>query len=117
MHLSFCKDILRLLCTNACKFPLRLVYTNGNESEILSVKQMLASQFFDLLQFIYLFICSLFNDAVNSSDYKKSNQRKIHEQLIEKDIEEWLWSNLSCYPGICPEVLRKTAKTLSGFQA
>jgi hypothetical protein len=37
--------------------------------------------------FIYLFICDLFNSALSSSDYIASNERKIHEQRIGKDME------------------------------
>jgi hypothetical protein len=43
--------------------------------------------FWKIKKRIYLFICCLFNDAVNSSDYIASDDRMINEYWVGKDTE------------------------------
>jgi hypothetical protein len=40
------------------------------------------------MQSYWLFICALFNDAVNSLDYIASDDRMINESVIGTDMEE-----------------------------
>jgi hypothetical protein len=68
---------------------------------------------FQLRTTTFLFICGLFNDTVNTLDYKVWNDgikwmmnRKVHGR-------KWPWPNLRYYPGICLEGLRKTMRNLS----
>jgi hypothetical protein len=54
------------------------------------------------------FICGLFNDASSSSVCLMSNDMVISEKIIWK----WSWPNLSHYPGIYLEGLKKIKKTI-----
>jgi hypothetical protein len=55
-----------------------------------------------------------FNDAVSSSDYIAASDKMINEQMNWKgDGRKRLWTNLSYYPCINLEGLRKTIKSLN----